>query len=287
MTFSYLDIVEFIFAEMKHVSLFMTSAKVVMDASGLRIEAIRSIAREQGIEIEDEQSRCIDENLLEELANAHVRRLKSYFNNTRRYISEVSGADLKTFVEFCKTFKKHQIDFPSAQTWNDIDTDAIREQFLKKVHSSTPTRTHSIDLFAECDNFKLSKTICKAIIEVERQSSRKNLDDGKIGLGFVDSYNIYSGILSHCLLTNDAEYDDDKTILEDFLHKGDVIHRVTNSFWYQTKSIRDYVFHKDKRVAVKRVTIPARYHIFSKSDDDDFISDSANYNINRVLMNVA
>lgn len=287
MTFSYLDIVGNIFAKMEFVSHFMTSAKVVMDASGLRIEAIRSIARKQGIEIVNEQSRCIDENLLEEMANAHVRRLKSYFNNTRRHLSAVSGADLKAFVDFCKTFKKHHIDSPSAKTWNDIDTDAIRKQFFKKVHSSTPARTHSIDLFAGCDNIKLSETICKAIFEVEHQSSRRILDDGKLDLGFDDSYNIYRGILSQSLLTDDTEYDDDKTILEDFRHNGDVIHRVTSSLWYHAKSIRDYVFHEDKRVAVKRVTMPARYHIFSKSDDDDFISNSANDNINRVLMNVA
>ena len=34
-------------------AVFTTSAEVVMKASGLRLEAIRVIAREQGVEIED------------------------------------------------------------------------------------------------------------------------------------------------------------------------------------------------------------------------------------------
>lgn len=36
------------------VSKFTTSADVVMKASGLRFEAVRAIAREQGVEIEDQ-----------------------------------------------------------------------------------------------------------------------------------------------------------------------------------------------------------------------------------------
>ena len=57
---------------------FATSADVVMKASGLRLEAIRVIAREQGVEIEDTVCRCIDESLLAELADAHVRRMRAY-----------------------------------------------------------------------------------------------------------------------------------------------------------------------------------------------------------------
>ena len=57
---------------------FTTSADVVMKAGGLRLEAIRVIAREQGVEIEDTACRCIDESLLAELADAHVRRMRAY-----------------------------------------------------------------------------------------------------------------------------------------------------------------------------------------------------------------
>ena len=117
---------------------FRTSADVMMEASGLRIEAIRAIAREQGIKIDETNSRCIDENLLSLLADAHVRRLKFYFNNSKRHLAELSGAELSTFIDFCNTFKKHQITKNAALSWDIIDTDAIREQFIRKVHSLTP-----------------------------------------------------------------------------------------------------------------------------------------------------
>lgn len=132
----------------KQINRFTTSADVVMKASGLRIEAIRAIAREVGIEIEDVESRCIDENLLSLLADAHVRQLKSYFNKTKRHISELTGAELSMFIDFCETFKKRQSN-NSALSWDNIDADAIREQFIKKVHSLTPSRELP-SLFSGC-----------------------------------------------------------------------------------------------------------------------------------------
>lgn len=119
-------------------ALFTTSADVVMEASGLRLEAIRVIAREQGVEIEDTACRCIDESLLAALADAHVRKLRAYFNNARRHLAELSGDDLAAFVDFCNTFKNRQSSETTAQTWSDIDTDAIREQFIQRVHELTP-----------------------------------------------------------------------------------------------------------------------------------------------------
>lgn len=132
----------------KQINRFTTSADVVMKACGLRIEAIRAIAREVGVEIEDTESRCIDENLLSLLADAHVRQLKSYFNKTKRHISELTGAELSMFIDFCETFKKRQSK-NSALSWDNIDADAIYEQFIKKVHSLTPSRELP-SLFSGC-----------------------------------------------------------------------------------------------------------------------------------------
>ena len=123
----------------RQINRFTTSADVVMKASGLRIEAIRAIAREVGVEIENAESRCIDENLLSLLADAHVRQLKSYFNKNKRHISELTGEELLMFKDFCETFKKRQSK-NSALSWDNIDADAIREQFIKKVHSLTPSQ---------------------------------------------------------------------------------------------------------------------------------------------------
>ena len=129
-------------------AIFGTSVDVVIKASGLRLEAIRAIAREQGVEIEDTACRCIDESLLAALADAHVRKMRAYFNNARRHIAELKGEELATYMDFCKTFKNRQSSDSAAQTWRDIDTDAIREQFIQKVHELTPIP--SFDLFAGC-----------------------------------------------------------------------------------------------------------------------------------------
>lgn len=140
----YLDILDDVFecsqmAENYLKATFTTSADVVMEASGLRLEAIRVIAREQGVEIEDTACRCIDESLLAALADAHVRKMRAYFNNARRRIATLDGDELATFITFCQTFSNHQSSDSAAQIWSDIDTDAIREQFIQKVHEQTPS----------------------------------------------------------------------------------------------------------------------------------------------------
>lgn len=136
---------------------FATSADVVMKASGLRLEAIRVIAREQGVEIEDTACRCIDESLLAALADAHVRKMRAYFNNARRHVAELSGEELAPFVDFCKTFKNRQTTDFTVQTWEYIDTDAIREQFIEKVHELTLSPAYC-KLFTGC-SFSLEKIV--------------------------------------------------------------------------------------------------------------------------------
>ncbi len=116
---------------------FATSAEVVIKASGLRFEAIRVIAREQGVEIEDSACRCIDESLLAALADAHIRKMRAYFNNALRHIAKLRGDELALFIDFCKTYSKRQTKKRIAESWVDIDADAIQEQFIKKVKETT------------------------------------------------------------------------------------------------------------------------------------------------------
>jgi hypothetical protein len=234
-----------------------------MKASGLRIEAICAIAREQGVKIEDVQSRCIDENLLEELANAQVRRLKSYFNNTKRHISDLNGADIRAFVDFCTTFKKRHIN-QATGTWEDIDTDAIRQQFLKKVHNSTPTLR----------NRELHRSFAISILEQllkEREYSRtSNIESDipnqllEVTLRFLQPTN--SGYSPSYSLNNTEN-------LKDYLHKEAVINQVIQSHWYYAKPVRVYHTLTDQRSFVKRVTISARYYIFT-DDDEEFLCDT-------------
>ena len=226
MSFSLSDstLKEHLEAIFESVSRFTTSADVVIKASGLRIEAIRAIAREQGIEIENVESRCIDENLLSLLADAHVRRLKSYFNNSKRHIAELSGAELSTFVDFCETFKKHLSYDNAALSWDDIDTNAIREQFIQKVNKLTPTSSVFDKIFG--------------------------------GISFEEiplELPIYK------------QFDFDKFLQE--RQRDAIIERVICSRRLYILSVVYFSPDKDQRDEVRRVTVSARYHIYS--DDND------------------
>lgn len=161
-----------------------TTPAIVMRASGLKYEAIRAIAREYGVNIKSERSRCIDESLLSLLADAHIRRLKSYFNKSIRHLSKLSGAELSTFIDFCETFKKRQSN-PSSLTWNDIDIESIREDFINEVHKSTSGHicyrdgkskvetavipiSHYPYYDISCQSFKKRKLIAQALVHYRR-----------------------------------------------------------------------------------------------------------------------
>ena len=204
-----------------------TSADVVMKASGLRLEAIRMIAREQGVEIEDSACRCIDESLLAELADAHVRRLKAYFNNAKRHIAELAGDEMATFVDFCKTFKKSHTSDTTALTWSDIDTDAIKEQFTRKVHQLTPSnRLGSL--------FGIDK-----ILEI----CEKSLNT----------------------LTTDTQSSFDAWLTE--RQRDSILDSVQHSWLYYEKTFKPQSLSLDVRQIVRRVTLSARYHIYTSNDD--------------------
>lgn len=115
---------------------FATSVDVVREAGGLRLKAILVIAREQGVEIEDTTCRCIDENLLAALADANVHKMRAFFNNANRHITMLAGDKMVTFIDFCETFKNINLQIILFSHGWDIDADAIREQFLQKVHKN-------------------------------------------------------------------------------------------------------------------------------------------------------
>ena len=209
---------------------FTTSADVVMEASGLRLEAIRVIAREHGVEIEDTACRCIDEDLLAALADAHVRKMRAYFNNARRHADQLSGDELTTFIDFCKTFKNRQSSDSAAQTWSDIDTDAIREQFIQKVHELTPSPT--------LRRFTVSSTVL-----LEKMFSSLSFE--------------YREYLDTC------EFD-----TYEYKQRCEIVEKLLHSHLYYEKPSKTQLPCIDIRSVVWRVTLPARYHIHISEDDD-------------------
>ena len=228
---------------------FTTSADVVMEASGLRLEAIRVIAREQGVVIEDTACRCIDESLLAELADAHVRKMRAYFKNAQRHIAELDGDELATFINFCQTFKNRQSSDTAAQTWSDIDTDVIREQFIQKVHELTPSPT--------LRRFTVSSTVL-----LEKMFSSLSFE-----------YRVY---LDTCELDT-----------YEYKQRCEVVEKVLHSHLYYEKPSKTQLPCIDIRSVVWRVTLPARYHIHISEDDDHLQDTIDNRVINRAPAMVA
>lgn len=220
--------------------IYMTSAEVVMEASGLRIEAIRSIARERGVEINDVRSRCIDENLLSLLADAHIRRLKAYFNKSKRHLGELSCEDYIAFDDFCKTFKKSTFNYKPV-SWNDIDTDAIREQFYEKVYSLCPKTLVSDKELGESILLGLDT----AVIEKPKQDPR-----------FPYSKPIF--------YTCDSPFLTERL---DHICKWFILNKVHESEFYYSEPKESPIVDVDNRISFKMVSLSARYYIFP---DDDY-----------------
>ena len=227
---------------------FTTSADVVMEASGLRLEAIRVIAREQGVEIGDTACRCIDESLLDALADAHVRKMRAYFNNARRHADQLSGDELATFIDFCQTFRNRQSDI-AAQSWNDIDTDAIREQFIEKVYELTPSPT-------------LRRFTASSTVLFEKMFS---------SLSF-----------KYCVYLDTYELDTYK-----YKQRCEIVEKLLHSHLYYEKPSKTQLPCIDIRSVVWRVTLPARYHIHISEDDDHQQDAIDNRVINRAPAMVA
>ena len=236
------DILETAFEEKSIFSRgFTTSADVVMKAGGLRLEAIRVIAREQGVEIDDTACRCIDESLLTALADAHIRKMRAYFNNARRHLAELAGDELATYVDFCNTFKRRQSLENTATSWTDIDADAIREQFLQKVYELTPSPFRRFTL----SGLKF------AFEKISASLSFKSCGNLEIR----ETY--------------------------EYKQRNDVVDRILHSHMFYEKPIITHTVCIDIRSVVRRVTLSARYHLFS-SEDDDHQQDAINIlSINR------
>lgn len=206
---------------------FTTSAEVVIKASGLRLEAIRVIAREQGVEIEDTTCRCINESLLAALADAHVRKMRAYFNNAKRHFDQLAGDELATYIDFCRTFNKRQSPENTAQSWKDIDADAIREQFLQKVYELTPSAFKRFSL----SGFAIEKLFASLSFE-------------------------------------SCDYLGKSTDSYEYKQRSDVVDRILSSYLFYERPAKTRPAPIDIRLAVWRITLSARYHIFTSEDDD-------------------
>lgn len=221
---------------------FTTSADAVRKACGLRFEAIRVIANEQGVEINDPACSNINLNLLAALADAHVSRLRTYYNNVQRHTALLGTDELTTFVEFCETFKKRQVE--TVCSWDNIDVDSVKEQFFRKVKELTPRQRR------QCNSTfsALSERFCEIIeIKLENIGLAANKPDEYQEV--IDSFSCQA---------------QDKRLLN--LCKDNIIERVITSAFCRPCS-KKASYNVDHRKLIRKVTISARFHIFIDEDE--------------------
>ena len=116
---------------------FSTSLEVVQRVMGVPMIAVQNIARNIGVNDNIKGSACIDENALVYFADAYARKMKAYFNRTRCAVNRLSPDEQRAFFQFCDEFKKTHVLCTKLLTWNDIDEEAIREQFIYEVKKQT------------------------------------------------------------------------------------------------------------------------------------------------------
>lgn len=221
---------------------FTTSADAVRKACGLRLEAIRVIASEHGVEINDPACSNIDLNLLAALADAHIRRLRTYYNNAQQHAALLGSDELTTFVEFCETFKKRQVEIVCS--WDNIDVDSVKEQFFRKVKELTPHKKRQYN-----STFSALSEIFCGIIEIK-------LENIGLAANKPDEYQEVSDSFS-C----QAQYK-----RHDNLWKDNIIERVIISTCCRPCS-KKASYNVDHRKLIRKVIISARFHIFIDEDE--------------------
>lgn len=118
----------------------MTSLEIIRKVMNVPMAAVVSIANTVGISVDDPESVCIDENALSAFADAYVRKMKYYFTNSLRSKDQLGPEELSTFTKFTRLYKKPTAKTACAESWKDIDQDALRDQFYAEIRKNTPKR---------------------------------------------------------------------------------------------------------------------------------------------------
>ena len=118
---------------------FKTSTNVIMEVLNVPLCAVKSILREYQVRTEniDETSICIDEKMLENFADAYVRKFKNFFISSSRHISTISDKERQDLKEFYRQFKRKEVSNEQLGNWEDIDICLLRDSFHRKVRKLT------------------------------------------------------------------------------------------------------------------------------------------------------
>lgn len=196
---------------------------------GIPEVAVNAIAKGAGIV----QGEWIDEDSLGVFEDAYIRKLKAYFKRMMRNANEMGCDDLRTFISFCDTFKKPNIETSKICRWEDIDEDAILEQFradIEEISSSEPL----FEQFGDMPGCMIST--------------------GRIESRSLDSRFEIINVTNHSALIQN--------------HRRGVLRAVTSSLVYRTRLRRcRKVGHREKEH--KAFFITAHYYIYCREDKED------------------
>lgn len=222
---------------------FSTTLDVIQRVMGVPMAAVQAIARNAGIDDEMQVGACIDENALSYFADAYVRKVKTYFIRTRAVYDQLGADEQLTFLQFCNEFNKIELPFPEASTWNDIDVDAIREQFYYDVKKLTPKEVSlfgtRFETLAIDDQNVQDKTRSIHIPEeraerraiIMRKVTRSYLINARLRIPkIIQNVNDANHLLPiiahyHIYISSDEDHSVDVSDYDNCLNKGAIIHR--------------------------------------------------------------
>lgn len=238
----YLEIVNSILDEALQPR-FYTSLDVIQRVMGVPMAAVQAIARNAGVEDELQVGACIDENALSYFADAYIRKVKSYHKRARANFEQLGPDEQLAFCQFCTEFLKNDLPFPEASSWNDIDEDAIREQFYHDVKKLTPKVVSVFDTIFEPIASGVQIKEFKSINDVlsEQQAERRAMIMRKVTQSYLFNAKIkkpkkikIDNAIRHLLpviahyqiyISSDEDHSVDACDCDNSQHIGSIIHR--------------------------------------------------------------
>lgn len=159
--------------------------------------------------------------------------MKSYFHRAKREINQLGPDEILTLNQFCKTIKNPASLSTRNLSWEDIDVNAIRKQFIQQVKAKSSQRRSVFDLF--------SGDFCLHVEESAFEALQFQLDRGQTEPS-VESEQVR------------------------------VLKKVTLSRLY-SRSYKKIRVRKRASALPSKIFVAAHYRIYSASDDEEFPMD--------------
>lgn len=213
--------------------VYITKMEVIREIMGVPAVAIQSLANSAGVEPDEKGRLRLNESNLSYFADAYVRKMKSYFHRAKREMNQLGPDEILTFNQFCTTFKNPDSLSTRNLSWEDIDVNAIRKQFIKQVKAKSSQRKSVLDLFSGEVSFYVEKSTVKNLnVQLVREQTEPSVESEQVR----------------------------------------VLKKVTLSRLY-SRSYKKIRARKRAIVRPTKVFVAAHYRIYSASDDEEIPMD--------------